>query len=56
VVAQTRQMITVRATLKRDDGALIAEASAQQLLQSYEEAFKLMQTKNEPNKSFEPTR
>src|SRR4029453_9171242 len=34
VVAQTRQMLTVRATLKREDGELIAEASAQQTLQS----------------------
>jgi uncharacterized protein (TIGR00369 family) len=33
VVAQTRQMITVRATLKREDGKLIADASAQQALQ-----------------------
>jgi len=35
VVAQTRQMLTVRATLKREDGELIAEASAQQALQPY---------------------
>ena len=34
VVAQTRQMITVRATVKRDDGELVAEASAQQVLQA----------------------
>jgi len=34
VVAQTRQMITVRATVKRDDGELVAEATAQQLLQA----------------------
>jgi uncharacterized protein (TIGR00369 family) len=32
VVAQTKQMITVRATFQRDDGDLIAEATAQQLL------------------------
>ena len=37
VVAQTRQMLTVRATLKREDGELIAEASAQQTLQLHEE-------------------
>src|SRR6266436_4853272 len=34
VVAQTRQLITVRATVKRDDGELVAEASAQQVLQA----------------------
>ena len=34
VVAQTRQVITLRATLKRDDGELVAEASAQQVLQA----------------------
>ena len=34
VVAQTKQLITVRATFQRGDGQLIAEASAQQLLQS----------------------
>lgn len=33
VVAQTRQMLTVRASFKREDGELIAEASAQQMLQ-----------------------
>jgi uncharacterized protein (TIGR00369 family) len=32
VVAQTRQLITVRAELRREDGELIAEANAQQLL------------------------
>ena len=32
VVAQTKQMITVRAAFRRDDGELIAEATAQQLL------------------------
>ena len=32
VVAQTKQMITVRATFRRDDGDLLAEATAQQLL------------------------
>ena len=32
VVAHTRQMITVRAEFRREDGQLIAEASAQQLL------------------------
>jgi uncharacterized protein (TIGR00369 family) len=34
VVAQTKQMITVRATFQRSDGELTAEASAQQLLQN----------------------
>ena len=33
VVAQRRQMLTVRVTLKRENGELIAEASAQQALQ-----------------------
>lgn len=32
VVAQTRQLITVRAEFRREDGELIAEASAQQLV------------------------
>lgn len=32
VVAQTRQVITVRATFQREDGELIAAASAQQML------------------------
>lgn len=32
VVAQTNQMITVRAEFRREDGVLIAEATAQQLL------------------------
>jgi len=32
VVAQTRQLITVRADFRREDGALIADATAQQLL------------------------
>jgi uncharacterized protein (TIGR00369 family) len=32
VVAHTRQMITVRAEIRREDGELVAEASAQQLL------------------------
>jgi uncharacterized protein (TIGR00369 family) len=36
VVAQTRQMITVRADFRRDDGELIAEASAQQLLMPFD--------------------
>mgnify|MGYP003393349844 CR=1 FL=1 len=45
VVAHTRQMITVRATIKREDGELIAEASAQQILQPFEEALKLSQNK-----------
>jgi uncharacterized protein (TIGR00369 family) len=32
VVAQTRQLVTARAEFRRDDGELIAEASAQQLI------------------------
>lgn len=32
VVAQTRQLITVRAEFRREDGELIAEAGAQQLV------------------------
>jgi uncharacterized protein (TIGR00369 family) len=32
VIAQTRQLITVRAEFRRQDGELIAEATAQQLL------------------------
>jgi acyl-coenzyme A thioesterase PaaI-like protein len=32
VVAQTRQLITARAEFQREDGVLIAEASAQQLV------------------------
>ena len=33
VVARTRQLITTRAELRREDGELIAEASAQQIVQ-----------------------
>jgi uncharacterized protein (TIGR00369 family) len=36
VVAQTRQLITVRAEFRREDGELIAEASAQQLLMPFD--------------------
>lgn len=36
VVAQTRQLITVRAEFRREDGALIAEATAQQILLAFE--------------------
>ena len=36
VLAQTRQMITVRAEFRRQDGELIAEASAQQFLMTLE--------------------
>jgi uncharacterized protein (TIGR00369 family) len=36
VVAHTRQMITVRAEFRREDGELIAEATAQQLLTPFE--------------------
>jgi len=32
VVAQTRQLVTVRADFRREGGALIADATAQQLL------------------------
>ncbi len=35
VVAQTKQMITTRASFKREDGALIAEATAQQILHPF---------------------
>lgn len=35
VVSKTRQMITVRAEFRREDGELIAEATAQQLLMSF---------------------
>ena len=38
VVAETRQMITVRVTFKREDGELIAEATARQALQAQREA------------------
>lgn len=36
IVAQTRQMITVRAEFRRQDGELIAEASAQQFVMTSE--------------------
>jgi uncharacterized protein (TIGR00369 family) len=36
VVAKTRQMIAVRATFRRPDGELIAEAAAQQLLMDFQ--------------------
>jgi uncharacterized protein (TIGR00369 family) len=35
VVARTRQLITVRAEFRREDGVLIAEASAQQIVMSF---------------------
>jgi len=54
VVAQTRQMLTVRATLKRDDGELIAEASAQQTLLSSEEVRR-RHAEAGPNNALEPT-
>ncbi|HEX4712867.1 PaaI family thioesterase [Phenylobacterium sp.] len=38
VVAQTRQLITVRAEFRREDGQLIADATAQQLLMPYQQA------------------
>jgi uncharacterized protein (TIGR00369 family) len=36
VVAQTRQLVTVRAEFRRQDGALIADATAQQILMTFE--------------------
>jgi len=36
VVARTRQMITVRAEFRREDGELLAEATAQQLLMPFD--------------------
>lgn len=36
VVARTRQLITVRAEFRREDGALIAEATAQQIVMSFD--------------------
>jgi uncharacterized protein (TIGR00369 family) len=36
VVAQTRQLVTVRAEFRRQDGALIADATAQQILMPFE--------------------
>lgn len=36
VVAHTRQLITVRAEFRRDDGVLIADATAQQILMAFD--------------------
>ncbi len=36
VVAKTRQLITVRAEFRREDGALIAEATAQQIVMAFD--------------------
>jgi len=36
LVAQTKQMITVRAEFHREDGDLIADATAQQLLMTFD--------------------
>jgi uncharacterized protein (TIGR00369 family) len=36
VVAQTRQLVTVRAEFRREDGDLLAEATAQQLLMPFD--------------------
>lgn len=36
VVAQTRQLITVRAEFRREDGALIADATAQQIVMAFD--------------------
>lgn len=41
VVAQTRQLITARAEFRREDGELIAEASAQQFLQPIHRAGRM---------------
>jgi uncharacterized protein (TIGR00369 family) len=38
VVAKTRQLITVRAEFRREDGELFAEATAQQILLPFERA------------------
>jgi uncharacterized protein (TIGR00369 family) len=38
VVSRTRQLMTVRATLRREDGDLIAEATAQQLVMPLDQA------------------
>ncbi|MBO9545486.1 PaaI family thioesterase [Caulobacter sp.] len=37
VVARTRQLITARAEFRREDGVLIAEATAQQIVMSFEQ-------------------
>lgn len=36
IVAQTRQLITARAEFRRDDGVLIADATAQQILMAFD--------------------
>jgi uncharacterized protein (TIGR00369 family) len=36
VVAQTRQLITVRAEFRREDGVLIADGTAQQILMAFD--------------------
>lgn len=36
VVARTRQLVTVRAEFRREDGGLIAEATAQQILMPFD--------------------
>ena len=36
VVAKTRQLITVRAEFRREDGALIADATAQQIVMAFD--------------------
>ena len=36
VVARTRQLITARAEFRREDGALIADATAQQIVMAFE--------------------
>jgi len=54
VVAQTQRLLTVRATLRREDGELIAEASAQQTLQSHDE-IRTRHMQAPPNNAVEPT-
>ena len=36
IVAQTRQLVTARAEFRREDGALIADATAQQILMAFD--------------------
>jgi uncharacterized protein (TIGR00369 family) len=55
VVAQTRQLITVRADFRREDGVLIADATAQQVLMAFDlwpaeqAGIEAMAMKPEPN-------
>jgi len=55
VVAHTRQMLTVRVTIKRENGELIAEASAQQILQSHKETRRQpVEVETGPTNALEP--